>query len=221
MSILDPLSQHKHVFVAGLHRSGTSLLAELLGSLPEVSGFVNTDAPHNEGQFLQTVFTPARDYGGPGKFGFSTEMHLTEVSPLFNEENRQRLIKEWYQYWDLSKTCLLEKSPPNLLKMRFLQAIFPNSYFIVIMRHPVANAYATSKWSGTKFRQLVKHWLVCHDIYRSDKPHLGKVYELKYERFVQEPTDCFHGILNFIDLAQPLDRSEEHTSEFYRLSSAP
>ena len=45
----------RYVFVCGLHRSGTSLITRSLMDHPEVSGFRDTGAIEDEGQFLQTV----------------------------------------------------------------------------------------------------------------------------------------------------------------------
>ena len=63
--------EHRFVFLAGLHRSGTTLLARLLAAHPEVSGFSGTGVPADEGQHLQTVYPAAKVYGGPGRFGFA------------------------------------------------------------------------------------------------------------------------------------------------------
>ncbi len=78
------------VFVAGLHRSGTSLLFQCLRDHPQISGFENTGVPEDEGQHLQSVYQPAHKFGRPGTFGFNPDSYLTESSPLVTEENRER-----------------------------------------------------------------------------------------------------------------------------------
>src|SRR4051794_25412717 len=133
--------QHRLIFVAGLHRSGTSLLHRLLRSHPSVSGFSNSGVPEDEGQHLQTVFPPAKELGGPGQFGFNQESFMDENHPSATPENAQHLFAQWSQYWDLSKPYLVEKSPPNLVRTRFLQRLFPDCRFLVILRHPIAVAY--------------------------------------------------------------------------------
>ena len=105
------MEDYKHIFVAGLHKSGTTVLANLIKSNPCVSGFENTGFPQDEGQFLQSVFPTARRYGGQGQFGFHNEMHLTERSPLSTLENAHRLRSDWAKHWDMSNPYLLEKSP--------------------------------------------------------------------------------------------------------------
>ena len=191
---------NKFIFISGLHRSGTTILADCLKEHPDISSFSNTGFPKDEGQFLQSVFPTAREYGGPGRFGFNKEMHLTENSGLLTQENRIKLVSEWSSHWDISKNVFLEKSPPNLLKSRFLQEIFPNSFFIVIMRHPVAVSYATQKWSKTSIDELLKHWVKCHQIFFSDKKYLNNCIVLKYEDFVQQPDLWLDKIYDFIDI---------------------
>jgi hypothetical protein len=173
-----PIDQHRYIFVCGLHRSGTSVLFRSLREHPEVSGFQGTPSPEDEGMHLQTVYLPSGRYGGAGAFGFHPETHLTESSPLVNEADRRKLFSEWSRYWNLSKTYLLEKSPPNIIRTRFLQAMFPNSYFIVMLRHPLAVSYATQKWyrkykiNWRGFPRIFEHWLVCHEIFQSDRKYL-------------------------------------------------
>src|SRR6516225_3599330 len=89
------LEGHRFVFVAGLHRSGTTLLARLLAAHPEISGFSGTGVPADEGQHLQSVYPKDTEYGRPGRFGFAPESHLTEASHLVSEESADKLFDEW------------------------------------------------------------------------------------------------------------------------------
>jgi hypothetical protein len=189
---------HRFVFIAGLHRSGTSLLFQCLREHPLISAFANTGVPEDEGQHLQSVYETGRRYGGPGIFGFDPNAALTESSSLVREDSRSRLFADWARYWDLEKPVLLEKSPPNLIRTRFLQALFPNSYFLVLLRHPLAVSYATQKWSGTSLEALIEHWLVCHDRFLEDKSHLQRVLVLRYEDFVSAPRSVLETIYGFL-----------------------
>ncbi len=190
----------RFVFVGGLHKSGTSLVARCLAEHSLISGFRNTGVPRDEGQHLQTVFLSDRAYGGPGKFGFHPQAHLTEASGLVTAENRALLLAEWGSHWDLTKQVLLEKSPPNLIRTRFLQALFPEASFVIVMRDPVAVAYATQKWSRTGIDSLIEHWLVCHEIFERDRPHIRKLHVLRYEELVERPQSSLEGIFSFLDL---------------------
>ncbi len=199
---------HRFVFVAGLHRSGTTLLARLLAAHPEISGFSNTGAPADEGQHLQSVYPSDHEHGRPGRFGFAPEMHLTESSPLASEETANRLFEEWSPHWDLSRPVLLEKSPPNLLKTRFLQALYPGSAFIVIVRHPIPVSIPTARWRGTRrYDRLLEHWLRCHALFEADREHLERVHVLHYEQLVRDPAAVLRSTLEFLEL-EPIPPQE-------------
>ena len=206
------MAGHRFVFLAGLHRSGTTLLARLLAAHPEVSGFSGTGAPADEGQHLQTVYPSDHEYGRPGRFGFAPEMHLTESSPLVSEESARKLFEEWSPYWDLSRPLLVEKSPPNLIKTRFLQALFPGSSFVVIVRHPIPVSIPTARWRGTRrYDRMFEHWLRCHALFEADREHLERVHVLTYEQLVADPAGVLRGIFQFLDVepigpSGPVDR---------------
>jgi hypothetical protein len=155
---------------------------------------------------IQTVFAPAKEYGGPGRFGFAPETHLTEESALITTQNRMKLFAEWCRYWDLAKPYLLEKSRPNLIRTRFLQALFPQSSFIVISRHPIAVSLSTSKWTDCSMDSLMEHWLHCHRLFEQDRPHLRRVMErrvmeIRYEDLIRDSHSTLQQVCKFLGLA--------------------
>jgi hypothetical protein len=194
------VQHHPIAFIAGLHRSGTSLVHQILRDHPDVSGFRNTGVPKDEGQHLQTVYPPARSFGGPGRFGFDPASYLDETSPLCTPAHAERLWREWSPHWDLSRPVLLEKSPPNLLRTRYLQRLFPASRFIVVVRNPIVVAMATRKWSRTSPIELIDHWIVCHRKFESDRDHLAHLHVVRYEDLVNRTEDTTAAICRFLDL---------------------
>jgi Sulfotransferase family len=194
------MSFHKFVFIAGLHRSGTTFLARLLRNHDEISGFENTDVPKDEGQHLQNVYPPAKLLGGPGLFGFHKNAYLNESSELITTQNKEALFRQWSKYWDLTKPFLLEKSPPNILKTRFLQEVFPNSFFIFITRHPIAVSMATNAFTGRSIEldKQIDHWLICHEKFQDDLPYLRNVIMFKYEDFVENTQKYLDKISDFL-----------------------
>lgn len=184
---------HKYVFVCGLPRSGTSLLGRNVARLYDCTDFKNTGTIEDEGQYLQDVYPIAHELGGAGRFGFDPRAHRTETSSLLTPENVARLRESWHAHWDNTKTIFVEKTPGNLLMTRFLQAAFPNSYFVVIRRHPVPVGMAAQKWkvNVTSLHNMFEHWLHCHELFEQDKKYLKHVYELRYEDYVENP-DKYH-----------------------------
>jgi hypothetical protein len=208
----------KYVFVCGLHRSGTSVLGRNVGRLEECTGFKNTpfyigtSLPIDEGEHLQDIYPLDLELGGPGRFGFDPRAHRTESSLLLAPENVARLRASWHRYWDKSKMICVEKTPGNILMTRFLQAAFPNSYFIVIRRHPIAVSMSTLRmWSVkiTSFHRLFEHWLHCYELFGEDKKYLKHVYELTYEDYIEDPAKYHQEIAAFIGTRVPESGMEE------------
>jgi len=201
----------KYVFVCGLQRSGTSLLCRNVARLEDCTGFKNTGVLMDEGQFLQDIYPIDAVYGGAGRFGFHSRAHRTETSPLLTPENAGRLRASWHAHWDNSKTICVEKTPANILMTRFLQAAFPNSYFIVMRRHPIPVSMATQRWkiSVTPIYRLFEHWLHCHELFEEDKKHLQRLYELRYEDYIANPAKYHQEIAAFIGTTVPEPPKED------------
>ena len=215
---------HPFAILGGLHRSGTTLLFRMLREHPEISGFANNQdanewlGAEDEGQYLQSVYPPAIFWGGPGKFAFSPDANLTEESEFLTPESKTKLALEWFPFFDLSKRFLLEKSPPNILWTRLLQAVFENSYFVIIERHPVAVALATEKWSPTGLTSLVEHWLVAHEIFEKDRPHLRRVMTIKYENLIAQPFAAISTVYKFLGLSPhptTFEATSEHNKKYF------
>lgn len=194
------MQEKKFIFISGLHRSGTSLLYKILKEQDEISGLSKTNELEDEGQHVQTVYKPAYEFGGVGKFGFDINARLDENSKLINEINRKKLFNEWSRFWDLEKNILLEKSPPNIIRTRFLQKMFPNSYFINITRHPIATSIASKKWSKTSLDELISHWIKCHEIFNEDKKMIRNIINIKYEDLINNNEEILAQLSKFLKL---------------------
>ena len=201
------------VFVGGLHRSVTTPLGRVLADHPCVSGLVHTGVQEDEGQHLQRVYPAARVHGGPGRFALDPRSHLTEESPLLGPTTAQELWAAWAPYWqDPASPLLVEKSPPNMVMGRFLQAAFPGSALVVIVRHPVVVALSTYKWRRLASRhwwrhatihQMIAHWFAACDWLTQDAPHLQRLRVLRYEDLLAEPERELAQIQDLLGLEQP------------------
>jgi hypothetical protein len=131
---------------------------------------------------------------------------------LLTPENVARLRATWHSYWDNTKTIFVEKTPENLLMTRFLQAAFPNSYFVVIRRHPVPASIGGQKWTVniTSLNRMFEHWLHCHKLFEEDKKYLSHVFELTYEEYVENPNKYHEEIAAFIGTRVPEPPKEDN-----------
>jgi hypothetical protein len=194
---------HRFVFVCGLQRSGTTMLYRYLDEQPLISALSGTPVATNEGQYVQSVYPHDVYHSKGGRFALRPEARLTEESPLVTPENSRKLFDEWSQYWDVSAPVLVEKSPPNLIRTRFLQAMFPESSFVVLLRHPIPVTLATQPWGGDRIHSLIEHWLRAHELFAEDAPHLNRVHVVRYEDIVADPDASLGRIFSFLGLDDP------------------
>jgi hypothetical protein len=196
------------VFVGGLHRSGTTLLAKLLASHPDASGLTGTGVPEDEGQHIQDVYSPAERHGGTGRFALKAGAHLTEESPLATATNAQRLWDAWRPYWNSDQPFLIEKSPPNIVMGRFLQSLYPSAAFVFIVRHPVTVTLATRKWrKRTSLNRLMSNWFIAHDRAAGDLPMLDRVCMVSYEWLLIDPATVMAEVTGFLQMTGTVDTS--------------
>jgi len=197
------------IFIAGLHRSGTSLIYQIIRDHPKISGFKNTGVPEDEGQHLQSVYPTAKFFGGPGKFAFNSKSYMDETHSLATKKLATKLFEEWSKYLDTSKEYLLEKSPPNIIRTRFLQKLFPSSKFIVILRHPLAVSYATKKWSDGSISELIEHYLKAYETFiEKDMKELNSVHIIHYEDFIANPQDTINKVFDYLKLKPIIIKQE-------------
>lgn len=222
-TVLDP---RRLVFVGGLHRSGTTPLTRALSQHPDIGGLTDTGVTEDEGQHLQDVYPAARSYGGAGRFALDPRSHLTEASDLVRPDTAQRLSDAWRPYWDLERRYLVEKSPPNIVMNRFLQAVYPGSGIIVVMRHPVIVALSTVKWRRILSRHAQNHasldtmldnWVHAYTTFLGDLPHLDRVTVLRYEDLVTEPAQTLRAVEELLELDRPVPHDSlraSHSAEY-------
>ena len=85
--------------------------------------------------------------------------------------------------------------------MRFLQALFPDSYFVALLRHPIPVTLATQPWGGDRDRtRLVEHWFRAHRLFVEDLPHLRRVHVVRYEDLVADPDAVLGRAFAFLGL---------------------
>jgi hypothetical protein len=189
----------KWVFIVGCYNSGTTLLAELLGKHPEISGMPT------EGHFITDQFIKDYDIGLPRMWIDREDLfRLTE-----NDTGPDviRIKKEWGMRLDLSKRILLEKSPPNAARTRWLQKHFENAHFIGLIRNGYAVAEGISRKGDPKhiaggwpIERSAKQWARSNEILRDDAKHLKNFVWVKYEDFVDDVRTTLQALTDFLKI---------------------
>jgi hypothetical protein len=88
--------------------------------------------------------------------------------------------------------------------MRFLQALFPGSYMVMMLRHPIAVACATRQfgrarrmWKRMSYSSLIEHWLHCHELMLEDASAIERLLVVRYEDFVASPDERLADVYRF------------------------
>ncbi|HTG37504.1 sulfotransferase [Sphingomonas sp.] len=190
--------------MGGLHRSGTTLVADLLAAAPGIGAITGAPVPEQEGVYLQGAIPHGARHGIPGAFAFDPDQHLTETSRFNTHEVARRIAAEWDSWYPASPRLRVEKSPVNLLRSRLYQSLFPTALFVFVIRHPIAVARATAKWSGRAERELIAHWEQAHDLLFGDLPHLHNHVLLRYEDLARDPASQLRRLSAFTGVEIPL-----------------
>ncbi len=192
---------HRYIFVGGLHRSGTSLLAECLGRHHLIGSIRHAPVPEQEGVYLQGAIPHDAKAGIPGAWAEDPGAHLVEGCAYDRLETRERIEADWAPWFPPTTPWRVEKSPVNLLRSRLYQQLFPTCVFLFVVRHPVAVSAATAKWSSRSPEELLGHWQVAHQLLLGDLAHLHCWLVVRYEDLIADPDQALRRVFDFLDLA--------------------
>ena len=199
---MPPEPPIRYVFVGGLHRSGTTLVADCLEAHPEVRGLPRWAAPEGEGAFLQGAIPHDARAGVPGRFASEPGARLAEGGPWDRLDVRDRMRADWDLWYPPGGTWRVEKSPVNLLRARLYQQLFPACQFVFVLRDPVAVARATAKWSGDGEAALIAHWEAAHAALLEDLPRLHNWMVVRLEDLGAAPERELARLFAFLRLAR-------------------
>lgn len=196
----------RYLFVAGLHRSGTSLLTRLIAQHPQIAAITRSPAPEDEGCYLQGAIPHTAQHGRPGHYATDPAQHLVEGCVYDRLETRRRMEADWNQWFAVpadgtaAAQWRIEKSPVNLTRMRLYQQLFPMAQFVIILRHPQALALAMEKWVDAPFAARVEHVLSAYEQLHTDLAYLHHACVVRYEDLVRNGAGTIGAIHQFMAL---------------------
>ena len=195
---LDP-GKYYWLFILGCNNSGTTLLMQLLNSHPLIRGLPK------EGQRVTSGLPFPPDFG-IGRL-FSDQYDLFRWIEESDASNVLKIRYDWAaNFSGKSPGILLEKSPPNTLRSRWLQHNFNPARFIMIVRNPYAVCEGIRRRRGHSIEKAAKHWRLVHETLEEDKKYLEKITVIKYEDFAENIVNTIDKIEQFLDLEIPFDR---------------
>lgn len=196
----------KTVFIIALPRSGTSWLQGMLGSLPEIATVRETHLVDGYLKGLVNSWHKERQQPAPdGLQAILTEMEFYHCLRGFSD----RILAKILQF-NPSAEIILEKTPDNLNFVELLHRLYPEAYFIHLIRDPravVAShlALKKEKWGWVRAEQnqvdLAQKWV--RGMEKRDRAAAllqSKFLEVRYENLKLNQEKVIGKIANFLSL---------------------
>lgn len=188
------VGSHKWCFIVGCNNSGTSLLQKLF----ELTGKVSTHS--TEGQLYTRTLTRSirRRYAYLWSEYIDELIADEKLSPI---SVGPRLAHDWMRELNTPiKNIIVEKTPANVTRMKLLQQIFPNSYFIGLVR----NGYSVSEGIKRKGRHSIskgaKHWNTVNQLLVKNSDTVDRFLLVKYEDLADRPAELVNSIAEFLEM---------------------
>lgn len=185
------------VFIVGMHRSGSTLLEQLLGGHPQV-------ADGGETYSFTTQMRFATDYRNKGV----VDSELVRRSADADFALVGRRFYETTEWRTRGKPYLTEKLPSNFLNLGFIAKALPQARILHMVRDPLDTCFSNLRtmfsdvntfsydqqelveWYG-QYRQLMDHW---HRVIP------GRILDVHYDALVADPEGVMRGVLDFCGL---------------------
>jgi hypothetical protein len=141
----NPLNrQPQLILIAGLQKSGTSLLLRLLVEHTAVAenpfdgveghAYWGNVPSHSPREFPAGTIYTSQD-GNAGH----------EISGIAADHRVRRVLEERLAALTVCKPAIVNKNPYHTVRLPWLKAIFPQSFIVATVRHAVPNIYSLLK----------------------------------------------------------------------------
>ncbi|MGO9344627.1 MAG: sulfotransferase family protein [Acidimicrobiales bacterium] len=195
------------IFLVGCHRSGTSLLRQLLDSHPRISA-----GPEDPVLYNMSLL----DHDGwrttLGKYGFTEDEWLSKMKAIFEELHCRYAASQ-------GKTRWAEKCPENSRIVGFLDRLYPNCQVVHIVRNPRdVIASNREKFGKKKGAFYGRRWVQYVRSAELGGAQLGcdRFRTIRYEDLVKNPEEVLRDLIEWLGEAWSPDvlRFRERTHQF-------
>jgi hypothetical protein len=218
----------KKLFVVGCPRSGTTWVQLLLSQHPAV-----VTAPETQIFAYYLVHFQRQwrlEHEGPG----STLQGRAGLSRLLSETDFEELCRLTAQAVldriaarNPDASVIVEKSPKHALMADFIHRIFPDAYFLNVIRDPrdaSASLMAAGRswgagWAPKSAIPAARMWRDHVESARRVRPKTERYREVFYERLQEDPAEGLRGILEWLGIARTPEECEQmvRACEFEKL----
>ena len=196
----------KNVFIIALPRSGTSWLQGMLGLLPEIATVRETHLVDNYLRHLVKSWNDEKKQPSPdGLNAILEEDEFYNAIALFSD----RILHKFLDFKPNAE-IILEKTPDNLNFVPLLHRLYPQAYFIHLVRDPravVASHLALKNekwgWIGAEQNHLDIALKWHRGIEKSDRAKdlvQDRLIEVRYEDMKSDRNSVLLKITDFLEL---------------------
>jgi hypothetical protein len=203
----------RKLFIIGCPRSGTTWMQLLLAQNPAIATAPETQIfayylEHFRRQWRhEQKGNGGGEQGGAGLHRLLSEDDFEELCRCSATMVLNRILET-----KPDASLVAEKSPKHALMADFILRIFPDAYFLHVVRDPrdtVASLLAASRgwgrgWAPSHAVPAARLWLDCVNGARAVAG--GRYYEVRYETLRERPVEELGAILQWLDL--PADAAD-------------
>jgi len=183
--------EHIHIFITGCTNSGTGLLRFFMSKNKELSVLMQ------EGQHYCKYLPHDAKLGLKRRlFALYPSVYRWSKDDLV-KHHAEKIKRDFYKNWDLSKKFLVEKSPHHMLRLEFMDLAFPPSKFIGIVRNGYAVAEGIHRRRGHKIKICAKQWNECNKIMMGDSEKIDFLL-ITYEDLCSDVQSTMDKVFDFI-----------------------
>ena len=196
----DAGSQAKDpIFVLGLHRSGSTLIEQILASHPLIEGTTEITIMQQIWDRLGRIAAPS------GRNAFDELVRLDSAAfKAIGEEYLERTSA----FRTTSRPYFVDKLPANWLNLGLIRLALPNAKIIDARRHPMACGFSNFKQnyaSGMIFsysQESIGHFYrdYMRFMHHIDRVQPGAIHRVVNERLIEDPEGQTRALIDFLGL---------------------
>lgn len=206
------------IFVIGMHRSGTSLLEQLLAAHPDI-------AVGGESYIVPVKIRLEANCWSEDVLGAD----VLAVAESIDYGRMAHAIRSAYSQRARGKLVMTEKLPPNFLNVGFVAKALPDARFINVVRHPMDVCFSNMRTLFTRRngfscdQSSLAQW---HQLYCRLMAHWhavlpDRVIDVSYSALAADPVAELRRVLDFCGLSPVAELGSLDRTQVVATASAP
>jgi tetratricopeptide (TPR) repeat protein len=185
------------IFVLGLHRSGSTLIEQILASHPQIEGTTEITIVHQMWQRLERL---------AARSGRTALQEMQRLAASDFAAIAEEYLERAAAFRSTDKPYFIDKMPANWMYLGLIRLALPNAKIIDARRHPMACGFSNFKQnyaSGISFSYSLESIGIFYRDYWRFMRHLdrvlpGFIHRVINERLIEDPETEIRSLLEFV-----------------------